>query len=93
MTMTDEEMKVVAGLRSDIAAGPKGKNWWLSWIVKMDAAADLIECNAEARREALEKAATVCDEYSKDHGTGMFDRHSAACADAIRALMEEQDDD
>ena len=33
-----------------------------------------------------EAAIAICEEYSTRHGTGMFDTHSAACADLIRAL-------
>ncbi|WP_028955889.1 hypothetical protein [Sulfitobacter sp. 20_GPM-1509m] len=40
-----------------------------------------IEAAVQAEREAC---ASLCDEYSKDHGQGMFDRHSNACAEMIR---------
>ncbi|TWI29377.1 hypothetical protein [Paracoccus sulfuroxidans] len=34
--------------------------------------------------------AEICEEYSKDHGSGMFDRHSAACAAAILARLDQR---
>lgn len=44
--------------------------------------ANIIQEVIEAERA---DCAAVCDEYSMNHGTGMFDKASAACADAIRA--------
>ena len=37
------------------------------------------------------KAAELCVEYSTHHGTGMFEKHSSACAKAILALPLEAD--
>ncbi|WP_407473482.1 hypothetical protein [Sulfitobacter sp. PM12] len=44
---------------------------------------------ASARNDALREAAGVCQEYSKDHGAGMFDVHSAECERRILALIKE----
>jgi len=41
------------------------------------------------RNAALMEAARVCLEYSKDHGAGMFDVHSAECERRIIALAGE----
>jgi hypothetical protein len=40
-------------------------------------------------RAALERAADWCEEYSTHHGSGMFDKHSYACAEAIRAFASD----
>jgi len=48
--------------------------------------ADIAQAEKEAAVAAEREAcAEVCYEYSKDHGSGMFDRHSAECANRIRA--------
>jgi len=43
---------------------------------------------ADARNEALDEAVQVCEDYSANHGTGMFDVHSNNCAIAILALID-----
>ena len=48
----------------------------------------LLTALQEARNAALREAADLCVEYSTHHGTGMFDKHSHACSEAILALID-----
>ena len=48
----------------------------------------LLTALQEARNAALCEAADLCVEYSTHHGTGMFDKHSHACSEAILALID-----
>jgi hypothetical protein len=40
------------------------------------------------RAAGIREAADVCLEYSKDHGSGMFDKSAYACEQAILALLD-----
>lgn len=50
------------------------------------ALAEIVKQAVDAETRAC---AEICEEYSKDHGSGMFDKHSAACANAIRARLDQ----
>jgi hypothetical protein len=60
---------------------------WLHTCTKLtDENAELQAQLTTARNDALDEAAKLCDVYSTNHGAGMFDIHSSACADEIRDL-------
>lgn len=46
------------------------------------------QARAEGRAEGIREAAAICEDYSKDHGDGMFDKHSAECERRILALLD-----
>jgi len=58
------------------------KPWEFNEYIRADIAKAKQNAAVAAERDVC---AQVCHEYSKDHGTGAFDRHSAECERRIRA--------